>query len=352
MRKILPSDYFAAQDRLCEWFEDLKRVLGCSENADLGAVLRKAEARERKIEAYEEQQIVVAKWRGYRFWGDCYNAAIRELPEAKPVELIPAYYEIPAGWLRGPGKSWDKADKQLVKTHKVIRKALGVIEEQAESEGPDWAETMRSQLLRIFEASSDHLVFEARVTDFIYPEEDPATTWVPIAKEAAAELEKANDLPTTAVEELIAYAYEAEVKMTKKELESIEKSVYGGRRFFDYLLTAYLYEQSRVSGEELAKTAALVEKALGYWGCYDPVDNPSGCYTEENANDPLLPNLMKRVYEPSISVEQIGVACRVVYGLGEEANECFISHNEIAEAVRDAVKQPEPGKPLAPTAEN
>lgn len=201
MKKLLPSNYFETQDRLCEWFEDLKRTVGCGENADIGAVLRKVEAMGRKIETYEEQQVVVAKWRGYRFWGDCYNAAVNELPEAKPLELGSAWNKCPAKWVRKMG--WDKAEKQLPKTHKVAGKALAAIEERAISEGPEWAEEMRDELLRIFEASSDHLGFEARVTDFIYPEEDPATTWVPIADEAAAVLELNADLPTTAVEELI-----------------------------------------------------------------------------------------------------------------------------------------------------
>lgn len=349
MKKLLPSSYFETQDRLCEWFEELKQAAGCGENADIGAVLRKVEAMGRKIETYEEQQAAVAKWRGFRFWGDCYNAAIKELPEAKAIELIPAYYEIPAGWLRGKGKSWDKAGKQLVKTHKVIRKALALIEEQAETEGPEWADEMREELLRIFQTSSDHLEFEGRMTDFIYPDEDPATTWVPIAEQAAAELEKANDLPTTAVEELLAYAEEAEVEMTKKELAAIEESDYRGQRFFDYLLTACLYKQSRVGKDEVEKTKRLAERAFTYWGCYDPNNNPGGCFTEENANDPMRPKRTKRVYQPSISVEQIDAACREVYRLEEEASKRPTTHDEVEAAVRAAVKQPETGKALTTT---
>jgi hypothetical protein len=344
MKKLLPSGYFETQERLCEWFEDLKQASGCGENADTGAVLRKVEAMGRKIETYEEQQAAVAKWRGYRFWGDCYNAAVSELPEERAIELIPAYYEVPPGWLRGKGKSWDKAEKQLVKSHKVIRKALAVIEEQAETEGPEWADETREELLQIFQTSSDHLEFERRITDFIYPEEDPATTWVLIAEKAAAELERDEDLPTTAVEQLIAYAGEAGVEMTKQRLGALADSEFRSKQFFYYLLTACFWEQRSVSEEDVEKTTRLVEKGLDYWGRYDPVSNPSGCYRDTSNNDPSRP-MTSRIYNSEISVEQLLAASKIIHEAEEDPGRWY-SHEDIADAVRAAVKPAETSQAL------
>ena len=44
MKRMLPDSYLVTQDRLCEWFDDIRRAAGCGENADTGAVLRAVEA--------------------------------------------------------------------------------------------------------------------------------------------------------------------------------------------------------------------------------------------------------------------------------------------------------------------
>jgi hypothetical protein len=345
MKKLLPSSYFETQERLCEWFEELKQAAGCGENADIGAVLRKVEAMARKIETYEEQQDAVAKWRGYRFWGDCYNAAANEQPEDKAIELLRDYQEAPGKWRKTYG--WDKAEKDRKKALKTISVVLASIEKDAESEGPEWAEEMRGELLRTYRESKSLPDFEKDVNEFMFPEEDPATTWVPIAEEAAAVLEKDTYLPTTAVEELIAYAYQAEVEMTKEKLAIIAGSEVRPKPFFYYLLTACFHSQRRVSEEQVERITNLVRKALDYWGCYDPKNNPSGCYKEESNHDPLRPG-MKRVYLPEISVEQLLAGSRIIY-LAEEDGERWGSHDEIAEAVRAAVKQPETAQALIAT---
>jgi hypothetical protein len=357
MSKILPSDYFAAQDRLCEWFEDLKQAIGCSENADLGAVLRKAEAMGRKIDAYEEQQAIVARHYNYESWGYILRTAMNgSEEEAIVVETPRECLEVPRDWCYGEGKpDYSKAKKQLPTTQKLLRKGLVFIEVRRPEEGDEWADESRQNLIKAFVESGSPKEVEREIWRFINgvdEEDDPSETWVPIAEEAAAELEKANDLPTTAVEQLLAYAEEAEVEITKQALAFMEESESVAKRFFDYLLTACLYKQSRVSREEVEKTSALVERALSCWGCYDPTDNPSGCYKEVSAENPLHPSWTKRVYEPSISVEQIDAACRVVYKMEEEAKERTITHNEMEEAVREAVKQPEAGQALTTTEKN
>jgi hypothetical protein len=346
MSKVLPSDYFAAQDRLCEWFEDLKRVVGCGENADLGAVLRKAEARERKIEAYEVQQAIVARHYNYESWGYIVRAAMNgSEEEVIVVETPKECLEVPRDWCYGEGKpDYSKAKKQLPTTQKLLRKGLLFIEERRPEEGDEWAEETRQNLIKAFVESGSPMEVEKEVWRFINgvdEEGDPSGTWVLIADEAAAVLERSADLPKTAVEELIAYAYETEVEMTKKGLASIEESEFRSKRFFDYLLTACLHKQSRASNDEVTKTSSLVGRAFSYWGCY----------VEESANDPLRPEKKRRVYDPNISMEQIEAACREVFRLDEEANE-QLSHEGIAEAVRAAVKSLEPAKALATTEKN
>lgn len=137
--------------------------------------------------------------------------------------------------------------------------------------------------------------------------------------------------------------------MTKKGLASIEESEFRSKRFFDYLLTACYHKQSRASSDEVTKTSSLVGRAFDYWGCYNPTENPSGCYKEESANDPLRPEKKRRVYDPDITVDQIEDACREVFRLDEEGQTRHITHDDVAEAVRAAVRPPEAGKALTTT---
>jgi hypothetical protein len=342
-----------------EWFSDVLDALGFAPNTDRGRVLKGIRKLKAEAADYEEEKSKVMRAYGFKRWGDLINEVDSKLIATPEIELPEVFSSWPKKWvLREGGLLYDKAEKRMAnETRQAVKKVWAHIATNEELMGAEWAEQQRAFFIEEFEASIEPYRFEQTCFAFINDyygdeEEDPATTWVPIAEEAAAELEKANDLPTTAVEQLLAYAVEAEVEMTKKELDSIEESDYRSDHFFDYLLTACLYKQSRVSGEEVEKTKAIAKRAFASWGCYDPVDNPGGCFTEESANDPLRPKMTKRVYEPSISVEQIDAACRVVYKREEEGSNRVMTHDEIAKAVREAVKQPEAEKPLAPTAEN
>ena len=352
MSKILPNEYFAAQERLGEWFEDLKRALGCSENADHGAVLRKAKARERKIESYEKEQLIVARHYNYESWGYIVRAAMNgSEEEAIAIEIPKECLEVPRDWCYGEGKpDYKKAKKQLPTAQTLLRKCLAFIEERRPEEGDEWADGTRENLIKAFVESGSPSEIEREIWQFINgvdEEGNPSETWVPIAAEAASVLEKDMYLPTTAVEQLLVYAEDVGVEVTECDLAFVKESERPAKQFFNHLLTAFLCKESRVSTKDVENTIPLVERALSYWGCYDPVNNPGGCFTEESANDPLRPTMMRRTYMPDISVEQIDAACRMVYKLEEEAKEGLATtHNEIAKAVRESVKQPEAGKSL------
>lgn len=341
MKRMFADSYLATQQRLEEWFADIRRAAGCGDNADTGAVLRAVEAMSRRLEECEDQQVAVARSRGYRYWGAYYNAVMSEVPEAVPIELPAAYNEVPVGWFRGwkvGGKhqALDKCEKQLLKTHKVIRKALAYIKEQEAYEGEEWGNEQRSAVLTGFMESTDPNSFENECLKLAYEmeEEDPETTWVEAADAAAVALEKATDLPLQATEELIAYAYDEGVEITKKHLAFIEKSDYREAKWFDYLLTAYLRKSNQASEDEVAAVSKLKHRAFELWKCYEL----------ESANDPLRPKLMKRVFAPSVSVAMLEAACNEVCRLDEEGN-ALIS-DEWADAVVAAVAAANDGNAL------
>ena len=337
MTRMFPDSYLATQERLCDWFDDIRRAVGCGENADTGAVLRAVEAMSRKLEACEEQQSAVARSKGYRYWGHYYSAVMKEMPEAVPVELSTDWNVVPAGWFSGRGKpNYDKCEKRLVKTHKVIRKTLAYIADYESVEGEEWAEEMRKELYDRFINSTDPDAFEKECLELIYEvdKEDPETTWVGAVDWARGALEKAGDLPLLAVEELLTYAEEESVEITKKQLDFIENSNFCAYKWFDYLLTNCLRKTTRATAEDVEATTELKKEALDLWKCYEVV----------SANDPTRPTLTKRVYDPSVSVAMIEVACKEVYRLKEECDD--LTTDEWVKAVVGAVASVNDGNAL------
>lgn len=313
MKKLFADSYLKTQERLEDWFDDLREKAGCGPNADTGAVLRAVEAMSRKLQAYEEQQTTVARSRGYRYWGDYYNAIMKEVPEAVPIELPTAYNEVPAAWVTGQSRmTLRKAEKRLLETYKVIRKVLAYILDYEPDEGKEWAEEMRNELYDRFSKSTDPDAFEKECLELTYEieEDDPETTWVDAVEWARGALEKASDLPLLAVEELLTYAEDEGVEITKQQLDFIVSSDYAAYRWFDYLLTNYLRKTNRATTEEVKAITELKQEALDLWKCYEVV---SAC-------DPSRPTLTKRVYAPSVSVAMIDAACKEVYRLKEEGD--------------------------------
>ena len=293
MKKLLPESYFATQERLCEWFEQLQTAVGCGANADTGAVLRAVESLARKVETYEEQQAAVAKSRGYRYWGDYYNAALKELPEAKAVELPDVYNEVPLDWFKGAGKpSYDKCVKRLLATQKVVRKTLGRVEEFAVDEAEGWEEQTKAELAVLFANSGSADWFEQECLNFVYqvePEPDPTTVWVN-AGECAGRLELDQDLPTVAAFELLEFAEEKGVEVTKSRVAWYEDTANPPRLWFWYLLTAYLCDETRPTDEQQDEVRKNAETAAKLGLLYLDVHNKKpaqkeGWTTETSLSD-------------------------------------------------------------------
>jgi len=265
VKKLLPESYFKTQERLCEWFEQLQSAVGCGANADTGAVLRAVESLAQKLKTYEEQQAAVAKSRGYRFWGDYYNAVLKELPEAKVVELPTFYNEVPLGWFNGPGKpSYDKCAKRLVTTQKVIRKTLGYVADQSASEDEGWEEQTKAELAELFTNSTSADTFERECMNFVYevePEPDPSTVWLN-ASERAGSLELDQELPTAAAFELLEFAEEKGVEVTKQQETFYEECASPSNWWFWHLLAAYLLNEGRPTNEQVTETQEDAKKAV------------------------------------------------------------------------------------------
>lgn len=318
------------------WFSDLKEALGVSPRTSRGQVLVSVRKLVTEAENYEQEKRVVARACAYSRWGDLYNWAKDKLGETPEVEVPKNFYKVPDRWvLRAGGLTYDAAEKRLVKTLRVVKQLWGHFEAllEADPTAAEWVEEEKAWFVGEFEGSTDPQEFEQTCLAYIrdYEEEDPKTTWVEVADEAAAVLERNYDLPTTAVQELLAYAAEKPVEATKSWLEGVRTRYYPAGAWFEYLLTAYLHSESRVTEEQLLNVNNLFTRALPLWGCYEEV----------SANDPDKPSLKKRSYDPSVTVAQLRAALTKTHEL-EEAGEGSLDDWEeaVKEAVRTAEEQP------------
>jgi hypothetical protein len=330
MKKLLPDTYFATQERLCDWFEQLQTAAGCGANADTGAVLRAVESLARKLETYEEQQVAVAKSRGYRFWGDCYNAALKELPEAKAIELPSIYNEVPLGWFKGTGKpSYDKCAKRLLATQKVVRKTLARVAEFATDEAEGWEEQTRAELAELFTNSGSADWFEQECLSFVYqvePEPDPTTVWVN-ASACAGSLELDPDLPAVAAFELLEFAEEKGVEVTKSIVAWYEDTANPASMWFWYLLTAYLCDQTRPTNEQQHEVRENAKRAAELGLLYLNLQNKKPAQEEGWSTETSLSDLAtayntykKAISEGTDNWSDLSEAVRLALGKKEEIN--------------------------------
>lgn len=315
MSDLVSKGLFDDLIEINEWFSEAKRQLGMSQKADRGRVMATINKLAGEIERMKEEQLLVANYCNYAEWGYIVRAARDSGQEtANSIELPEECKTFPTGWvLRDNGMTYGAAKKRLPTTQKLVKEALAHIESVKHEEEEGWAETMKQKLIEKFVSSTDPAELEEELFMFArdVEEEDPETTWVEAADSAAAALEKATDLPVKAVEELIAYAYEQGVEITKQHLGFIEGSAFSTQRWFDYLLANCLRKTNRATEQEVEVIKELKQKALDLWRCYEVV----------SANDPTRPTLTKKVYAPGVSVEMIDAACREVYRLEEEGGE-------------------------------
>lgn len=318
------------------WFSDLKEALGVSPRTSRGQVLVSVRKLVTEAESYEQEKRVVAKAYGYTRWGDFYNSVKDTLVATPEVELPKNFYKVPDLWvLRDGGLTYPAAKNRLTKTLLVVKEVWEHLNAvlAADPTAAEFVEEQKAWFVSEFENSTDPHEFELTCLAYVrnYQEEDPKATWVEVADEAAAVLERNSDLPTTAVQELLAYAAEKPVEATKSWLEGVRGRYYSVGTWFDYLLTAYLHDESRVTEKQVLNVSNLFAKALPLWGCYEEV----------SANDPDKPNLKKRSYDPSVTVAQLKAALTKTHEL-EEVGEGTRDEWEdaVKEAVRAAEEQP------------
>jgi hypothetical protein len=318
------------------WFSDLKEALGVSPRTSRGQVLVSVRKLVTDAESYEQEKRVVAKAYGYTRWGDFYNSVKDTLVATPEVELPKNFYKVPDLWvLRDGGLTYPAAKNRLTKTVLVVKEVWEHLNAvlAADPTAAEFVEEQKAWFVSEFENSTDPHEFEQTCLAYVrnYQEEDPKTTWVEVTDEAAAVLERNYDLPTTAVQELLAYAAEKPVEATKSWVEGVKSRYYQAGAWFDYLLTAYLHNERRVTEEQTGLVRTLFDRAVVLWGCYEEV----------SANDPDKPNLKKRSYDPSVTVAQLRAALTKTHELeevGEGSREEW--EDAVKEAVRAAEEQP------------
>lgn len=312
------------------WFSDLKEALGVSPKTDRGRVLASVRKLVADNDSYDEEKRVVATALKYKRWGDLYTWASQQLVATPEVELPEVFSEPPNGWVFRPGGDYDKAQKRLVKTRLRLKELWAALDAEvaADPSNQEWAESIKAQAIKEFETSREASEFDQLCLAFVrgYEEEDPATTWVEVADEAAALLERDYDLPAVVASELLSYAEVTGVEATKKVVTMTRGLQNPAAAWFDYLLTAYLYNRKRVEDDEVWKVRDLFYEATGLLGCFEEV----------SANIPERPSLKKRRYEPSVTLAQVAAAVRKLAEMKEE-NRLDRTWDDWRDAVKEAV---------------
>ena len=311
------------------WFSDLKEALGVSRNADRGRVLASVRKLVTDNDNYDQEKRVVAAACGYTRWGDCLAWANTKLVATPEVELPEVFSKPPNGVVFRPGGDYDKAEKRLVRTRLRVKEVWAHIESVLATDptAEEWAAEQKEFFTNEFEEATDFDSFDQTCLAFVrnYEEEDPATTWVEVAGEAAAVLERNYDLPVALVSELLSYAEAEGVKATKRTVEVARERMNPAGYWFDHLLTAYLYKNNTPEDEWVKRVSELFLDATDYAGCFERV----------SANDPNLPHFTKRSYNPNLTLAQVAAAVTKLAEL--RAEDLKATRDEVADAVKAAL---------------
>ena len=281
------------------WFAELKEALGVSEGADRGRVLASVRKLVADNDGYNNEKRVVAAAYGYIRWGDLYTWAKDKLVAVPEVELPEVFSEPPNGWVFRPGGDYDKAQKRLVKTRLRVKELWAYLDREVAADPTDseWAESIKAQAVTEFVASKEAENFEKLCLAFVrnYEEEDPGEAWVEVAGEATAALELNADLPIEVVSELLSYSQEAGVEAQRKVVEATKDRMNPASAWLQYLLTAYLYQNTRPEQEQTVEVGRLFEEATDLLECFELV----------SAEDPARPHFTKRSYDPTLTLKQL-----------------------------------------------
>ena len=323
---LLPEKELQAVE---SWFASLKEALGVSQNADRGRVLASVKKLVDEKESYDREKRVVAQAYGYARWGDLYSWASEKLVATPEVALPEVFSRPPNGWVLRPGGDYDKAEKRLVKTLRRVKEVWAYLESEVATDptAKEWAAEQRAFFVELFDNSKDPEKFDRSCVAFVrnYEEEDPASSWVGVAEEAAAALDRYYDLPLVVVSELVVYAKDTGVEATKEGVEWTRQTQNPALHWFNYLLTSYLYQNNRSGREKVEEVAKLFVEATDLWGCFELV----------SANDPDHPTRTKRNYVPSLTLAQVVAALRKLAELkqGDQSGTREDWENAVKEAV-------------------
>jgi hypothetical protein len=282
------------------WFADLKEALGVSESADRGRVLASVRKLVADNESYNNEKRVVTAAFAYNRWGDLYTWAKEKLVAVPEVELPEVFNEPPNGWVFRPGGDYDKAQKRLVKTRLRVKELWAALDREVAADPTDseWAESIKAQAVEEFIASTEAENFDKLCLAFVrgYEEEDPGEVWVEVAGEATATLELDADLPVEVVSELLSYAGETGVEAQRKVVEATRNRRNPARCWFDYLLTAYLYKNTRPDEQTVFEVGRLFREATDLLECFEEV----------SADDATLPSHFKKNrYDPTLTLKEL-----------------------------------------------
>lgn len=329
MTDLVKEKLFEDLTELNRWFSEVKVALGLSPKADRGRVLARLVRLCEEEEEAKEQQQLVASYCGYKFWGDLVAAAAKAGEElVVTVVLEDDYLEPPFGWGYGPGKSYDKAVKELPKVQKLVRKVKALVESRREEEGDEWAESLTAELLKAYKDSENPEAFSQELWKYlngVAPEEDPSEVWLQAAEEGRRALELSAKLPPVAVTELLDYAELKGVEVSKQGAEAKEGSSNPASFWFDYLFTACVEDSLRPDGVTVLDAADRLYKAAA----------AGGLTTLEEATGTGLP---ETVWDPTARLEDLLTAYRVYEEVTQQAG---ASHEGVRDAVREALgKEP------------
>lgn len=312
------------------WFADLKEALGVSEGADRGRVLASVRKLVADNDSYNNEKRVVTAAFAYNRWGDLYTWAKEKLVAVPEVELPEVFSEPPNGWVFKPGGDYDKAQKRLVKTRLRVKELWAYLDDVVAADPTDseWAESMKTQAVTEFVASKEAENFEKLCLAFVrnYEEEDPGEVWVEVAEEATAALERNSDLPVGVASELVTYAEEAGVEAQKNLVAAYRDRRDPAYSWFNYLLTAYLYQNTRPEEGTVFEVGKLFAETTGLLECFEEV----------NTDDATLPpHFTKKLYDPALTLKELTVAINKVTELKQR--DLGGTRDDWKEAVKEAV---------------
>jgi hypothetical protein len=324
---LLPENELKAVEG---WFADLKEALGVSPNTDRGRVLASVKKLVAENDSYNKEKSVVTVAYGYKRWGDLYTWASRQLLAVPEVELPKVFDEPPNGVVFKPGGDYDKAKQRLVKTRLRLKEVWGNLEAEvaADPTCAEWAEEQKAFFVELFEATTDFAEFDQSCLAFVrnYEEEDPGEAWVEVAEEAATALERNSDLPVGVASELVTYAEEAGVEAQRKFVAAYRDRRDPANSWFSYLLTAYLYQNTRPEEEQVFETHRLFGEATDLLECFELV----------STDDATLPsNIRKRSYDQALTLKELAEAINKVTELKQ--GDLSGTRDDWASAVKDAV---------------